>query len=145
MAQEEVVQTLLDETHETTLRVKEDTFIPNIMGYACPVPAINLDRYQAWHRALNHRRGGDFGVKVFALRIKDPNMQFCGWPSATKVFGEDFKVGAEFRISIRTVREIVKFTNHNGEESTLLRETISSSLNDKELFSEARVALSPRQ
>ena len=143
--QEETVQIIFDRTQETKLTVTADTFIPNIQGYACPVPAINLDRWHAWNRSLNHSGFGAFGVKVFALKIKNPDMQFCNWPSATEVFGEDFIVGAEFKLTIRTVRELVTFTDHNGDERTNLRETISSSLNDKELIYQASVELTARQ
>ena len=142
---EVVLEVLVDNTHKTTLIVDEATFIPNIMGYACPVPAINLGRHNSWERALRHNRFAGFGVTTFALQIKDPNMRFCEWPNATEVFGEDFKVGAEIKMEIRTLREIVKVTDHSGTERTILRETISSSLNNKELFSQARVDLTARQ
>lgn len=141
---EGVPQVIFDESHDVTLRVEEDTFIPNIMGYACPVPAINLNRWQSWHRELNHRGSGDFGVKTFALRIQNPNMQFCHWPNAQEIFGEDFVVGAEFKMTINTRREIVEVTDHNGKKLTILREIISASLNGKDLFSQAFVSLSPR-
>lgn len=142
---EETVQVIFDRTQEAKLTVAADTFIPNIQGYACPVPAINLERWQVWNRSLNHNGFGGFGVKVFALKIKNPNMQFCHWPTAVEVFGEEFVLGAEFKLTIRTVRELVTFTDHNGDERTVLRETISSSLNDKELISQASVELTARQ
>ncbi len=144
-ANEEVLEVLLDTSHSTVLKIEKDTFIPNIMGYACPVPAINLNRHNVWERALRHNQFAGFGVKSFALQIKDPNMRFCDWPVSTEVFGEDFIVGAEVKLEIRTLRELIKFTDHAGMERTILRETISSSLNNKELFSQARVELTARQ
>jgi hypothetical protein len=142
---EELLEVLLDKTHTTILRVEKDTFIPNIMGYACPVPAINLSRHNVWNRALRHNQYASFGVKSFALQIKDPNMRFCDWPSAASVFGEEFKAGAEVKLEIRTIRELIKLIDHAGVERTILRETISSSLNNKELFSKAQVDLTARQ
>lgn len=142
---EVVLEVLLDTSQSTVLKIEKDTFIPNIMGYACPVPAINLNRHNVWERALRHNKFAGFGVRSFALQIKDPNMRFCDWPIATEVFGENFIVGAEVKLEIRTLRELVKFTDHTGAERVILRETISSSLNNKELFSQARVELTARQ
>jgi len=138
---EEVVELVFEELAESNLIIREDTFIPNIMGYACPVPAINLERHTVWNRALNHRGFGDFGVRVFALRIKDPNMRFCSFPKAVEVFGEEFKVGAKFKLEIHIKREILKVTTHDGVIHKVLQETISSELAGKELISRARVLL----
>jgi hypothetical protein len=141
---EVVLETISDSSHETTLTVREDSFIPNIMGYACPVPAINFDKYLIWDRALNHNQFADFGVRIFALKIKDPNMQFCHYPTALEVFGEDFIVGAEFKLTIRTVRQIIKVIRRDGSERKILRETISSELGGIALFSKAQLELSAR-
>ena len=110
------------------------------MGYACPVPALNLERYSVWNRSLNHSNNA-FGVRIFALRIKDPNMRFCAWPNAIEVFGEDFKVGNDIKLSINVKRMIVMVTLHDGTEQKILREVITSKLNGKDLISSASVTL----
>ena len=132
---------IFDRSNDTALTIKSDTFIPNIMGYACPVPAINLEKHSVWNRALNHNLP-NFGVRTFALKIKDPNMRFCDWPSATEIFGEEFVVGAEIKLSIRVKRSIGIIVQHDGKEIQVLREVITSELNGKKLISTATVNLS---
>jgi hypothetical protein len=137
----EVVEVLLEGTKEVTLEVNKDTFIPNVQGYACAVPAINLEPYHTRGRALNHNSRRGFMVKTFALVVGNPNMQFCGWSSATEVFGSEFVVGAKITLSITTKREIVHNTRNDGRVQKVLVETISSELNGIELISVARVSL----
>lgn len=140
----EVVSTIFERSQSTKLVIEEETFIPNILGYACPVPAINLKKYHVWSMALSHGRFGNFGVKEFALRVKNPNMRFCNWPVATGVFGPDFIVGAEMSLDILVKRDIIKVDNHDGTFTKYLREDISSELNGILLHSRALVELEPR-
>ncbi len=137
----EVKEVLFERTQEVTVEINESTFIPNIQGYACPVPAINLERYHTWNRSLNHNSFGGFMVKVFALRVANPNMQFCNWPSATEVFGSGFVVGAKIALEITTKREIIHNTRNDGQVEKVLVETISSELAGVDLISIARVSL----
>lgn len=133
-------EVIFENTQQVTLLVKEDTYIPNIQGYACPVPAINLERYHVWDRRLNHNIGG-FMVKNFALSVVNPNMQFCGQPSATNVFGTDFIKGAKFIMDITTKREIFHNTRNDGKIEKVLVETITSNLNGINLISSAFLSL----
>ena len=137
----DVVETLTDQTRQVELKVKKETFIPNIQGYACPLPAINIPSYQIWDAKLRHNQTFSFGVVGFGLRINDPNMQFCmGWPSPEQVFGVPMNEGDIINLEVRVVRDIVEFDN-NGTITTYLRETITSELGGHYLMSDSFVAL----
>ncbi len=137
----DVVETISDQTRSVELKVAESTFIPNIQGYACALPAINIPFYQIWDAKLRHNQTYAFGVNGYGLRIQDPNMQFCvGWPSPEQVFGVPMNEGDIINLEVRVVREIVEY-KVNGENTTYLRETITSELGGHTLFSDALVAL----
>ena len=140
--QVEVVRVLLDETNTYTLEIEADTFIPNIQGYACPVPAINIPRYFMYNARLRPTRNLDFGVKEEALSIKNPNMRFCrGMPTAQTVFGEAFKIGKNLPLKLRFLREIVEFVDHEGKTQTMLRESVTTHFLGQDLVSHGEVLL----
>lgn len=129
-----VIKTLLDETHTATLRVNENTFIPNIQGYACAVPAINVDRWIMRNSRIRRSSYADFMVNFAALTIHNPNMQFCsGWVTAQQLFGEEFKIGAQFELEIHTLRQIVETEDWNGNPITKVIETVSTELNGRKM------------
>lgn len=128
---------LQDKTYVTQLLIHDTTFIPNIMGYACPLPAVNIEPENVLP-ALNHRRIFDFGVTFFALRFKDPNMRFCEpFPNAQKIFGDDFKVGATLPLHVHKVLKVVE--ESSGE--SFMIETIEATLNGVKLDSSVIVSL----
>lgn len=122
---EKVLEVLYEKTTKATLVIKTDTFIPNIMGHACPVPAINFEKYHADDRKLAHNKIS-FGVNIFALEIKHPDMRFCDRPTATDIFGPDFKLGNKISFSITTKREILIIGHFDGNFHKLLVKTITS-------------------
>lgn len=143
---ERLVKTIYDRTQETTLQIEADTFIENIRGYACPLPAINFKRWHAYAKALEHNKYGDFRVKNWAMALKDPNERFCNfWPDAEQLFGSGFRVGADFKLSIRVQRVIYLRALDGNQTELILKETISTELNGVDLISEAEVSLGDPQ
>lgn len=145
----EVIEVLHDQTSEVSLEVAENTFIWNIQGYACPWPGIQIPQWQIWGTALRHRMGGGFMVdgKSIALGIVDPNQEFCqGGDDVTpeKVFGISLVPGEKHKLMIRVVRDIVLLSNwDNTKKTKVLRETITTQLGQREIYSEATVSLEP--
>jgi hypothetical protein len=127
--QEVVIKTLLDQTHTATLTIEKDTFIPNIMGYGCPVAAINVDRFFFYFSRVRRTLYSDFGVKEEALTIHNPSGRFCtGWASAGKIFGPEYVFGKQVQLEVRTVREIVETEDFNGNTYTKIKEVVSTEL-----------------
>ena len=140
---EEVIEVISNNTVERTLYVDEDTFIPNVFGYGCPVPAIKIKYIWKRQQALNHSRPGGALDEGIALEIGDPRMRFCSHLTAEEIFGEDFKAGAEMKIDMTTKREILLVTSEDGSARKILRETISGELNGLDLVSVAELDLGP--
>ncbi|NQY99413.1 MAG: hypothetical protein HRT45_01940 [Bdellovibrionales bacterium] len=142
----EVVQVLHDSSQEIDLEIKESTFIPNILGYACPLPALNLEKWQVWGTRLRHNLNNGFMVTGIGLPIHDPNHRFCtGWPSAEEVFGPEFQVGNTIKVQVRIVRELVEWVDHNDVVQMGLRETVSTMLNLTPLSTSATVWIGEAQ
>jgi hypothetical protein len=141
---ETVLKTVYDRSTDETLLVERDTYIQNIWGYACPVPAVHLNAWHANDRLLRHNNGFSSDiVRRLALEIKDPNYRFCNTiPDMKKLFGEDFKVGAKLKIRIRVVRQVILATTSHGITEKLLRESISTQIGGTELESVAEIRLS---
>ena len=143
--QEEVLEVLFERDFDYSIEIKEDTFIPNIQGYACAVPAINVPRHLFYSTALKHNRYGGFMVKEEALIVANFEMRFCSWPSVEQIFGPDYEVGKKVKINLKLKREIVLVTNDwDGKERKVLKETLSTKLFDAELESVGMVSLDPQ-
>jgi len=139
---EEVKEVISQNSRSKTLWIDEDTFIPNVFGYGCPVPAINVKHLTSRDHALNHMElGADFNEKGLALEIRDPKMRFCTHIWDTEIFGEDFVVGGKIEIELSTKREIIQVTKVDGTVRKVLRETITSELNGYGLISVAELDL----
>ena len=142
----EVVRVISEQTRDIEVEVTERTFVPNIQGYACAWPAIDIPLWQVdWHVKLKHSIGGGFMVEGLGLAIRNLDMQFCSWPTPKEVFGMDLIVGEKIKLHLKIVRDIVNVHSWDGKTKTLtLRETISSKLGTQEIYSEALVALEQR-
>ena len=134
-----VVKTLFEQEREAEMTIVEGTFIPNIQGYACAVPAINLPNHMTWNIALRHNPHG-FMVKNIALAVTDPNMQFCAWSDQQTVFGPQFKNGNKIKMNLKIVRELVEIDNGQTIQQAV-RETVSSEVNGRALSSVAMLGL----
>ena len=140
----EVVKVISEQTRDIEFEVTQGTFIPNIQGYACAWPAIDIPLWRVdWYVKLQHSMGGGFMVDGLGLAVKDLDMQFCGWPNSPKdVFGADLIVGEKIKLSLKIVRDIVNVHSWDGKTKTLtLRETVTSKFGNQEIYSEAMVAL----
>ena len=135
--EEKVIKVLSDFKHKESIEIQKDTFIHNILGYACPVPAINVSPMVFHFAALKHNRFRSFGVKDFALEVEDPNMRFCEWPSAFEIFGEEYFIGETVVVKIRTLLEIVE----RVDGTQRLRETVSTNFLGERLVSNAEISL----
>lgn len=137
----EVLEVLFERDFSVSIELKPEVFIPNIQGYACAWPAIDVPSRRLWDMKLFHEMGGGFGVKGTGLAIKNPDMQHCGWPSPEEVFGSAWVEGAMAQLPVKIKREIVLSEDWNGRKQKMLRETIEASLGKVEVFSEAFVSL----
>jgi len=143
-----VESVLLDTKKETVLEIEEDTFIRNIQGYACPVPAIQVHRFQFGEAELNHNGFVDFGVLAHkeAFIVKQEGGAFCsGNSNALAIFGEAYVVGSTHKMTVSTVRSIVIAKDHEGVHKKMLLEVISSELLGVKLNSTASMLLEPVQ
>ena len=139
-----VEQVLVKQTNQRSLKIEADSFIPNIMGYACPVPAINVPKWFVWGLALSHNQGGDFGVKEAALRIDKPDMRFCHFPSSPQeIFGEEYQVGSTVELSVTLTRSIVTFVGWDQKTHRGIHETLTTELFGQKLISQGFVSLDP--
>lgn len=128
---------LVEEVESTHwMRIDEATFIWNIQGYACPVPAINLSRIP-WGVDLRHNKFLSFGVTGMGLTISNPNMQFCGMgDTAESIFGEEYQIGVEVTLPIK----IQKFTYSQGEKK-FLNEYVEAELFGVKISSSATIEI----
>lgn len=134
-AQEEtVIKVMRKTTHTLHLTIEEDSFEPNILGYACPWPGLRAPFVFEYWAKLKH--GGGFGKDVMAIKESDLDHQFCHWPSAEDVFGKEFVVGKELKMSVVVELVLVKI----GKDK-LLKEIISSHLFGRNLESVAYLNL----
>ena len=134
---ETVIKTIQDSSSTRIIKIEENTFIPNIAGYACPVPAINVKKFIFYSAGLKHNRFRNFGVNEYALEVKDPDMRFCNLPTPVEVFGEEFVVGKIIEVQVRTLLEIIEL--HSGGQ--ILKETVSTDFLGEELESIAKIRL----
>ncbi len=141
-----VESVLLDSKRETVLEIEEDTFIRNIQGYACAVPAIQVLNFQFGQAELNHNGSVDFGVKAHheAFIVKQEGGAFCSaLGDANDIFGENYVVGSNHRITVSTVRSIVIAKDWEGVPKKMLLEVVSTELLGVKLVSTASMLLEP--
>ncbi len=139
----EVEKVLFERVTKQRLKILEDTFIPNIQGYACPVPAINLN-YIPWDVRLKHNPAINFAVTTIGLHIKNPNMQFCNWPDPKEIFGEEFEIGNELELELLVKRERGILDSKWSDSKEVVVETVSTVLLGRELISVAILDLETR-
>lgn len=125
-------------THE--LLIEDDTFIHNIRGYACPLPAFNLSPNIKYELNLSHIHNG-FRVKTAALALSNPNMRFCNFQTAQEVFGDEFKVGNTIDVNIDIKTTVKKIIFLDGKEIIRYTEKLTAELNGEKLHSEASLSL----
>lgn len=130
---ESVVRQIHKTEHTVYLEIKEDSFEPNILGYACAWPGLRAPYVFEYWAKLKH---GGFMGEVLALKRGDLDMQFCARPRAVDVFGPDFYVGQQIQFPVTVELLVIK----KGNE-TFLKEIISSHLFGRDLESTAYVNL----
>lgn len=138
-----VVQVL--STEEITLDhvVSEDTFVPNLNGYACPWPGIKEEFVFKFLTGLRHGRH-DFDRDSLRVKFNMPN-EFCAgdWPTGEEVFGPEYVAGAVFKLTYKITRDVVNFKDFDDSIVPYLREVVSTTLLGRELRSVAHVKLAP--
>lgn len=137
---------LLDTQQETEIEITDETFIQNIQGYACAVPAIQIYDYQFGSAELKHARIFEFGVSANheALIIKQAGGAFCsGFNGAVAIFGEGYLIGSRHKITVRTLRSIIIAKDWDGSHRRMLLEVVSSELLGVKLESTASLLLEP--
>jgi len=95
---ESVVRQISKTKHQLFLTIAEDSFEPNILGYACPWPGLRAPfLFDNWTK-LHH--GRTFAKDVLPIKKSELEHQFCNWPSAMDVFGPEFVIGKELEILV---------------------------------------------
>jgi len=106
---------------QASMQIEADTFIPNIMGYACQMPAINFPLSSSsglgfvnYYLKLSHGSYYDYGVKPghIGLRIHNPNYRFCaGFRGVKEIFGDQYEVGKKILMDVLILRKLVEVSS----------------------------------
>ena len=125
------------------LTLKKDTFIWNIQGYACQVPAIQVPRQVFYESKLKQAEPYEYGVRPGneAFVIKQKGMGFCSANVEQSIFGPEFVTGQTKEIQVTTERALVTYEDNEGKARKALREIVSTNLLGVELESTAYVLL----
>lgn len=139
-----VLKTLKKEKSQITLYVNNETFVFNIKGYGCQWPGLKILDIEL-RQDLNHRRNFGSDESYVAVGIKNPDHQFChGISTAQKVFGPEFVPGAELPMQIVKTLQLIQRTSdesHLPKKQKLLRETITLTVNKREVETVAEITL----
>ncbi len=133
-----VIQILKKTQTSLPITLEEDSFEPNILGYACPWPGLRVPLVFDLYAKLNH--GRYFSKNVLAIKEGELQRRFCGRPTPLDVFGEEFIIGKEVQLPLTVELALVE-VEWDGKKETVLRETISTILFGKEIESIANVEL----